>query len=279
MVKKLFAALLLLLLIPAAALAETQVYDQADLFTVAEVQQMEELIAQIESEHQIDMVVLTTNRVRDDYTDDLYYVRNYADDFYDQGGFGMGEDNSGMLIMIDMRNRVMWLSTGGVMIDYINDSREDAILDACYAELRGGDYGDAVIEALEMVERYMNKGRAEGAFRYDEATGRRLGGVYNTLTGGELLVAAAAGGGTALAIYLCVSSAYRIGGQTYRYDRAANTSLMLTRNTNRFLHRTVTRTARHQSSGGGYGGGRSGGGSGVHRSSGGRSHGGGGRRF
>ena len=53
-------------------------------------------------------------------------------DFYDNGGYGMGEDFSGMLILLDMNNRVMWLSTGGVMIDYITDAREESILDRAY---------------------------------------------------------------------------------------------------------------------------------------------------
>lgn len=278
MVKKLLV-ILLVLLIPLLALADMQVIDNANLFTTTDVSRMNDAIARIEREHQVDMVVLTTNDVPTDYSESMWRVRDYADDFYDNGGYGMGEDFSGMLILLDMNNRVMWLSTGGVMIDYITDAREESILDRAYTYLSYGDYGDAMVAALDRVEYYMNKGRQEGSFRYDEVTGQRLSGYYNTLTSGELGVAALAGGGVALAIFLSISGSYSLKGSTYSYDRSANSSLVLTRDDEVFVRQFTRRTPRNTGSHGSSGGGGRSGGSGVHRSSGSRSHGGGGRRF
>lgn len=278
MVKKLLG-ILLVLLMPLLALADMQVIDNANLFTTTDVSRMNDVIARIEREHQVDMVVLTTNDVPTDYSESMWRVRDYADDFYDNGGYGMGEDFSGMLILLDMNNRVMWLSTGGVMIDYITDAREESILDRAYTYLSYGDYGEAMVAALDRVEYYMNKGRQEGSFRYDEVTGQRLSGYYNTLTSGELGVAALAGGGVALAIFLSISGSYSLKGSTYSYDRSANSSLVLTRDDEVFVRQFTRRTPRNTGSHGSSGGGGRSGGSGVHRSSGGRSHGGGGRRF
>lgn len=278
MVKKLLV-ILLVLLMPLLALADMQVIDNANLFTTTDVSRMNDVIARIEREHQVDMVVLTTNDVPTDYSESMWRVRDYADDFYDNGGYGMGEDFSGMLILLDMNNRVMWLSTGGVMIDYITDAREESILDRAYTYLSYGDYGEAMVAALDRVEYYMNKGRQEGSFRYDEVTGQRLSGYYNTLTSGELGVAALAGGGVALTIFLSISGSYSLKGSTYSYDRSANSSLVLTRDDEVFVRQFTRRTPRNTGSHGSSGGGGHSGGSGVHRSSGGRSHGGGGRRF
>ena len=279
MVRKLLPVLLALLLLPAIVLADGQVLDRANLFSASEIQQMEGIIRRIEENHQVDMVVLTTYDVPDDYSESLRKVRDYADNFYDNGGYGMGEDFSGMLILLDMNNRVMWLSTGGVMIDYINDSREEAILDVAYTYLTSGWYGDAMIAALSRTEKYMAKGREEGTFRYDEVTGQRIGGIYNALTSAEVMVAAAAGAAVALFIFFSVSGSYNLRGSTYSYDRKANASLVLTKDEETYLTQYTTRMPRpSEPHGGSSGGGRSGG-SGVHRSSGGRSHGGGGRRF
>ncbi len=278
MVKKLLLILLALLL-PVLALADEQVIDKANLLSASDVSRMNEIIARIENDHQVDMVVLTTYDVPNDYSESMWRVRDYADDFYDNGGYGMGEDFSGMLILLDMNNRVMWLSTGGVMIDYITDAREESILDRAYTYLSYGDYGDAMIAALDRVEYYMNKGRQEGSFRYDEVTGQRLSGYYNTLTSGELGVAALAGGGVALVIFLSISGSYSLKGSTYSYDRSANSSITLTRDDEVFVRQFTRRTPRSTGTHGGTGGGGRSGGSGVHRSSGGRSHGGGGRRF
>ena len=279
MMRRYIYVLAILLLSPLIALAQSQVIDNANLFTGTEVSRMEEVIARIEKAHQVDMVVLTTYDVPKDYSESMWRVRDYADDYYDNGGYGMGPDFSGMLILLDMNNRVIWLSTGGVMIDYITDAREEDIIDRAYNSLTYGRYGDAMIAALSRVEHYMNKGRQEGSFRYDEITGQRLSGYYNTLTTSELGIAALAGGGAALLILMTVNGRYNLHGSTYTYDRSANTSVVLTKDEETFVRQFTRRTPRHtatQHSGGG--GGRSGG-SGVHRSSGGRSHGGGGRRF
>lgn len=278
MVKKLLPLLLALLLLPVSALADTQVIDNAGLFSSPEIDQMEAIIECIEREHEVDMVVLTTTDTPDDYSESMWRVRDYADDFYDNGGYGMGEDYSGMLILLDMNNRVMWLSTGGVMIEYINDSREEDILDRAYTHLSMGNYGEAIIAALERVETLMNKGREEGIFLYDEVTGKRLSGIYNALTAGEIGVATIAGIAAAALVFLCVGSSYNLKGSTYSYDRSANTSVRLTQDDEVYVRQFITRTPRNTGSHGPSGGGRSGG-SGVHRSSGGRSHGGGGRRF
>ena len=202
MVRRLIPVLLALLMLPAIVLADTQIIDNANLFTTNEAAQMNDTIERIERNHQVDIVVLTTNDVPTDYSEEMWRVRNYADDYYDNGNYGMGADNSGMLILLDMNNRVLWLSTGGVMIDYITDAREEDILDRAYTSLTYGRYGDAMIAALNRVEYYMNKGRQEGSFRYDELTGQRLSGYYNTLTSAELGIAALVGGGAALVGFL-----------------------------------------------------------------------------
>lgn len=280
MVRKLIPMLLILMMLPVIALADVQVIDDANLFNANEVSDMIETIARIERNHQVDIVVLTTNDVPTDYSEEMWRVRNYADDFYDNGGYGMGADNSGMLILLDMHNRVMWLSTGGVMIEYINDSREDAILDDAYAYLSYGSYGSAINAALDRVEHYMNKGREEGIFLYDEVTGERLSGMYNALTTGEMGIAGLAGGCIALVIYLSVSGSYNLKGSTYSYDRNANASVRLTKDDEVFVRQFSRRSPRNTGSHGSSGGGaRRSGGSGVHRSSGGVRHGGGGRRF
>ena len=280
MVRKLLPVLLILLMLPVIVLADMQVIDDANLFNPNEVTEMIDTIARIARNHQVDIAVLTTNDVPTDYSEEMWRVRDYADDFYGNGNYGMGADNSGMLILLDMHNRVMWLSTGGVMIEYINDSREDAILDDAYAYLSYGSYGSAINAALDRVERYMNKGREEGTFLYDEVTGERLSGMYNTLTSGEMGVAGLAGSGLALVIYMSVSGSYNLKGSTYSYDRNANTSVRLTKDDETFVRQFSRRTPRNTGNGGHSGGGtRRSGGSGVHRSSGGVRHGGGGRRF
>jgi uncharacterized protein len=211
----------------------------------------------------------------------MWLIQEYADDFYDNGNYGMGEDFSGMLILVDMNNRIVIISCGGVMIDYITEMREEDIIDQAYSFLSYGAYGNAMIAALNRVEDYMNKGRAEGTFRYDEVTGQRIGGIYNALTMAEICLAGLAGGIAALLVFLSVSGSYNLSGRTYSYDLNANSDLQMTQDDEVFVRQFQRRTLRNtggNGSMGGSGGSRSGG-TGVHRSSSGRMHSGGGRRF
>jgi len=281
MVKRILCMLLLTLMLPCAALANNEmVIDDAGLFTVFEIGDMETIIQRIEAEYQMDIVVLTTYDVPSSYSD--YIIQDYADTYFEQHGYGLGEDEAGLLYMIDMTNRAPCISTSGVMIDYITDDRLETLFNVSYDDLAMGDYGRAAVAVLQYLERFLEEGRLEGSFRYDAETGKRLSGLYNALTGTEMLIAAAVGLVAALVMFSSVNGKYNLKGSTYRYDASSNASCRFTKDDEQFL-RQSTNVIRHTSNNGGRSGGggiSSGRGSSVHRSSGGRSHGGGvGRRF
>lgn len=259
MVKKLLLAIIAaLLLMPCAAYAASgaQVIDDAGIITpdmeqaISAVIDETELTAE-EKGRPVDIVVLTTYDVPTDNSYSMTGIRDYADDYYDYNGYGAGSDYSGMLFLVDMNNRAMWISTCGSMISTISQSRIDAILDAAYNDMHYGDYGDAILHAMQMTDGYL----------------------FNRITAVDLLIAAGAAIAVVLVIVKSVSAAYSLKGSTYSYSLNKNASCKLTRDEEHFLRQHVTRTARST------GGGSSGGGGGVHRSSSGRSHGGGGRRF
>lgn len=56
----------------------------------------------------------------------------YADDFYEAHGFGTGSGRDGALLLIDMDNRELCISTEGKMVRYLTDSRIEAVLDDMY---------------------------------------------------------------------------------------------------------------------------------------------------
>ncbi len=287
MVRK-HAALLALLLVLCVAVgcasaAPASVIDDAGLYTASEIAQMERLIRQVQETYQMDAVVLTTYDVPYSRGDDSVTVR-WADAFYENNGYGLGQDRAGVLFILDMTNRYNYMSTAGVMIDYLTDSRIDGILDEASSYLSSGRYGSAMIAQLEKLLTYLRSGIEEGSFRYDEVTGERLTGLYNKLTTAELGFSLIAGLIVAFIFYSGVSAVYHKTAGTYEYK--GNSKHNMVKDEKIFL-RSTRHTSRIPTGGGGGGGGRSGGfggfggsgGSGVHTSSGGMSHGGGGRHF
>ena len=283
MVRKIIAVLLpLLLLLPAAALAGDPVVDDCALFTDAEIARMEELIGEIRTVYQMDAAVLTSREVpKNAASNRMDRTRDFADTFYEEHGYGMEPDDAGVLYLIDMSNRVQYISTSGTMIDYINDHRREELLDAAETGLLRGRYGEAAIAFLNKLKDFLRQGIEEGSFRYDEATGKRLSGLYNRLTVPEMLLGLACGAAVTLLFIAAVSAKYKLKKETYRFDKETESHVRLTKDEQTFTHQTVSHHRISSSSGGsrsggGHGGGR---GSGVHISSGGHSHGGGGRHF
>lgn len=275
----LLAALLLLVLCALPALAEPpMVVDDAILFNQNQIDQMETIITRIRSKYQMDVVILTTRSTP--VTTDDRRLAAFADDYYDYNGYGLGTERHGLLFMIDMNNRYTYISTRGDMILYINDSREEELLDAAY-EYLSSNRGKGTIAFLQKLEELLADGIEEGTFVYDEVTGKRISGLYNKLTQDELILSLIAGLIAFFVPFASVHGAYNLKGKTYRYDVNANASRLLTVDSHRFIREKVTRTTTPPPSSGGGGHGSSGGGrgSGVHVSSSGASHGGGGRHF
>ena len=269
--------LLLLCLLTGAMAAGPAVIDDADLFSYDEEQQLSALVEQFREKHEMDFGIITTAGAHDRTQQDI------ADEYYELGEYGMGEYGSGILYYIDMYERIPYLCTSGLMIDYMTDERIEAAHENVYNYLAYGQYGDAAAAMIETVDAYMRKGIPEGQYRYDVITGQRLTSYHNALTTGEIGVCAILAAIAALIYTASVKHGYSLKGSTYDYSFRENSEVILTDRTDEYLRTTTTRTRKAQppppSDGGGSG--HRSGGSGVHVSrSSGRSFGGGaGRKF
>lgn len=110
-----------------AVSGQTRVFDQAGLFSETEKIQLEEEIAQCRKNTKMDVVVVSA------YADDRT-AEEYADDYYDYGGFGVGKKASGVLLLYYMdgpgqSGGECYISTSGTMITLLTDERIETILD------------------------------------------------------------------------------------------------------------------------------------------------------
>ena len=122
--KELFAFLMLVFLIGTpvcvSAAAEGDVYDDAGLLTETQIEELNTQITAMKEKTGWDIFAVTTSDAQGKS------AMAYADDFYD----GLTtEDSDGILVLIDMDNREIYLSTCGKAIRYLTDSRIDSILD------------------------------------------------------------------------------------------------------------------------------------------------------
>lgn len=247
-----------------------RVFDNAKLMSQSEIDKLEGTIKLLKSQYNMDFAVLTSSDVPKDKSQD------FADDYYDKNGFGAGEDLSGILILIDMSNRLVTVSTSGLMIRYVTDDRLNTLLDAVAPYLTGGEYGQGAFMALAQLSVYLSNGIPEGQYNQDEEGNIDRYVKPRSVTLGEAAIALLVGLLSGVILFYSVRHTYAMKGSAYKYDLQKNTSVNVTGAADVFLRTQVTRTVKASSSSGGMG---SGGRSSTHRSSGGRVHGGGSRRF
>ena len=183
-----------------------------------------------------------------------------------------------LALLIDMDNREITISTCGIAIRYLTDSRIDNILDAAYAKISNGDYNGCMHSMLTGVETYYEKGISEGQYNYDSETGKIS--RYHVLTLGEIFGVLAVAIGAGCIIYFTISNSYKVRGKGYYYAYQQNSKVNLRVKEDRLVNQTTThhRISTSSGSSGGHSSSHSGR-STTHTSSSGRSHGGGSRKF
>lgn len=244
-----------------------KVYDFANLFTDSEEIDIYNKIKNYIDLTNYDLAVVSINE--NNKTNEVIY----ADDFYDYNYFGFDNSFSGSLILIDMDNRKIYLSTTGYAIKMYNDTRIDRIIDNGYDYLVDGEYAECILSMIDKMLDYYRSGVPKG----NENLVIDGSNVYysDKKTIPEYLLTSGL-----IAIGITAIVAFIMYKKTRLKIKKANTISYLTSEKdidirNRFIRSSISRVLRSTDSGGS----SSGGGSSYHSSSSGRSHGGGGRSF
>lgn len=163
----LVTTVLMLLLLSVSAFAVEQgvdvsqkVYDYAALFTEEQTAKLKEKSLALKEATNNDIVILTIKR------NDKSSALVYAEDFYDENGFGTGETHNGILLIIDMDQRILQTITTGEgdqssLYQIIDPDRLSDMEDTIQSYLTAGDYYGGASFFLDETERYFSMGADE----------------------------------------------------------------------------------------------------------------------
>lgn len=254
--------------------ASTQhVIDEMDFLTQEEVAQLEEEIQRIRTDYNTDAVIVITDELNGKTT------VAFADDYFDYNNYGI--DGEGVLMLIDMQNRQVWISTAGTRTIPLFQPNIDSILDYVTPPLSTQSYYDSCTLFLENMRYILSAGTTTVTgesglqsssnnsvnLHYEVQTTTSTGSFFKTPM--YVIVAIALGliiGGIPTAVITFQSKGKNtISNRTYESTNSFN----LLRRIDQFTHETITqRTIQTNNNSGG-----------THRGSSGTSHGGGGRGF
>ena len=242
--------------------ASEKVYDFADLLTTEQEDSLYDDINDFINDSSYDLVIVTID------DNPKYSAMDYADDFFDYNDFGVNSSRDGVLILIDMDTREIYVSTSGMALKMYSDYRIDNIIDAGYYYLTSGYYYNCLSEMIDELELYYDNGYpSENSNLHIDENGnpyyiRKMPYLMIFLVAGTFCLI------VTLILYFKTKSVVKKHNIASYIDKE-NTNI----SKNDIFLTTYTSRIRRQSSS------SSGGGSSFHRSSSGRSHGGGGRRF
>ncbi len=233
--------------------------DNADLLTDTEESNLLGRLDQISETQQCDVVIVTTNSL------DGKSSTQYADDFFDYNGYGMGTDYSGILLLISMEDRDWAMSTHGFGIDAFTDAGLEYLEDQFLTDLSNGYYVDSFTAYANTCDDMLRQARNGKPYDYNNMPKEpfSLMWIPIALFGGAV-------------ISFIVVGVMKAELKSVRKQAAANNyvrqgSLNITESRDTYLYRKVDKREKPKNNGGG--------GSSTHRSSSGRSHGGSSGKF
>lgn len=245
--------------------ASEKVYDFAELLTLSEEEKLYHQVEQFMDSANLDLVIVTISE------NNKLNAREYADDFYDYNGFGTDSEHSGVLFLVDMDTREIYMSTTGKAISLYSDYRIDMTLDAISQEFSNQNYYQGITKFVTILKNYDTIGLPSNKdSKY--AIGDD-GEVYREFP--WLIVLGVPFAITAIVIGVMIHKNKLVRAATSSREYLDKDSLKINTVSDRLIFTNTVAVPRSTGSSGS----SSGGGSSRHSGSSGRSHGGGGHRF
>lgn len=266
-----------------------RVVDDADLLTEAEEDELQGQLAVLSDLHQFDLVVVTT------YSTDGKTSQEFADDYFDYGGYGYGPSYDGALLLVNMEASEWYVSTCGSGIDIINDSVLDTMSYEFVPHMSNGDFYAAFTEFAVQCDYYLAGCGMEDGVYEDEY----VDGVINDsdVAFSDTIVVVNKSPdiiGIIVKLVVCLIIGFiaalipmsrlkkqmkNVAMKAEASDYVKPGSKKITKSRDAFLYSNVSRVPKPKDNDSKGGGGGMSFGGGVHIGSSGRSHGGGGGRF
>ena len=235
--------------------------DETDLLTDEEEESLLTQLDEISERQSCDVVVAAVDGL------DGKSAMEYADDFYDYNGYGMGTERDGIILLVSMEERDWWISTCGFGITAFTDEGLDYISEKFLPDLSDGKYADAFSVFAELCDDFITQAKTGDPYH----EGNMPKEPFDPFL---ILVDLAVGLGLGYVIaFIKKGKLKSVRGKADAEDYSVPGSFVLTMNSDRFIRKFVTSRKIEVNNN------SSSGGSTTHTSSSGTTHGGSGGKF
>lgn len=239
--------------------------DEAALLSESEAEELVGLLDEISERQSFDVAVVTVKTMGGKSAE------AYADDFYDENGYGKGEQYDGAMLLVEMENRNWHISTHGFGTTAMTDAGLDYMSKEFLPDLGKGNYADSFKKFAQTSDAFVTQARLGEAY---DSNNLPKGSVHPVWIPISMLIGLITSVFKTRKMKRELRSVYRDHSAT---SYALAGSLYMTENSDRFLSSNVDRVLNRSSDSDS--GTNRGGGSTTHTSSSGRTHGGRGGTF
>lgn len=232
--------------------------DGADLLNSHEEVMLGGMLDEISERQHCDVAVVTMDSLKGKTP------QAYADDFYDYNGYGMGDDDDGILLLVSMEDRDWYITTYSFGETALTLAGIEYISEKFLPDLSDGNYAEAFMIYAKQCDAFVTQAKTGKPYDVGHMPKEKMRLIFIPIS---LLIG--------LVLSLIVTGIMRLQLRTVRRQAAAasyikpgSRDIRISRDL--FLYRNIIRTERPKNNGSG---------SGSHISSSGRSHGGGGGKF
>ena len=236
--------------------------DQAGILTDAQYGDLLNKLDSLSEREKFDVAILIEDTYSDYNYDDIV---GFSDDLYDSLGYGYGSNRDGVMLVLVMDTRDLYLTTCGYGIDVVTDAGREYIFEQIKVDFSDGDYYGGFSSFVELMDDFIAKAKNGEPYDTKNLPRKPFSKSWILLSFIVGLVVSMISVGSMKAKLKTARPALEAGS----YVRKDSMNVSLSRDL--YLYRNVTRTKRSSS--------ESSGGSSTHTSSSGTTHGGGGTKF
>ena len=224
-----FVTTLLILMLTAVSVSAggPRLYDGADLLSDSEEAEILAMLDTATEKYNAEFIIATVDNVGEDQIDE------FDDYYYDNGGYGIGDSRDGVLLIVSMKDRDYRILSNGFCSDAVTASDIDRIGEDVASYLSIEEYAEAFRVFIERCDYEIN-GEING---YPFAAGKSL--IISLVIG--------------FVVAFVVTGIWRGQLKSVRQQEGAaaytkKNSMNITKATDLYLYRTVSRVRREKSS-------------------------------
>lgn len=234
--------------------------DNAVLLSSSEAVMLMERLNEISERYACDVAIVTVDSLKGKT------ATEYADDFFDYNGYGIGENDDGILFLISMEDRDWAISTHSFAIAAFTDAGQAHIMDRVLPSLRDNEFFEAFSRFSGLADDFLVQARSGTPYDTGSLPKIEMDAEERAILITVSVLLALLLAFIPMAVIKATHRSVRLKSHADTYIREG--SFRVTSGNEIFLFRQVTKTKRESKSAGGGGGSR------THTSSSGRTHGG-----